>query len=102
MAPEVLVNKKYEFASDVYSFGVILWELLTGNIPFREFGEKQAVEISHYQEHQECPIETPGYPNEFFVNLFKNCTEREAVKRISFKEIVVVLEKEEHMYLLNK
>lgn len=34
MAPEILRGEKYEEAADVYSFGVILWEMLTGDIPF--------------------------------------------------------------------
>jgi serine/threonine protein kinase len=34
MAPEILRGEKYEEAADVYSFGVILWEMLTGDIPY--------------------------------------------------------------------
>ena len=34
MAPEILQRKKYTMASDIYSFGMIMWELITGRIPF--------------------------------------------------------------------
>jgi serine/threonine protein kinase len=34
MAPEILRGEKYEEAADVYSFGVILWEMMTGEIPY--------------------------------------------------------------------
>jgi len=34
MAPEILRGESYEESSDVYSFGVILWEMLTGLIPY--------------------------------------------------------------------
>ena len=34
MAPEVLQGKIYTMASDIYSFGMIMWELITGRIPF--------------------------------------------------------------------
>jgi serine/threonine protein kinase len=33
-APEVLNDEVARQASDVYSFGVILWELITGNVPW--------------------------------------------------------------------
>ena len=35
MAPEVIKASTFSPASDVYSFGVLLWELLTGDTPFR-------------------------------------------------------------------
>src|ERR1044071_4089930 len=34
MAPEILQQKKYTIASDIYSFGMIMWELITGRMPF--------------------------------------------------------------------
>src|SRR5688572_19785176 len=34
MAPEVLQGKGYTIASDIYSFGMIMWELITGRMPF--------------------------------------------------------------------
>ena len=34
MAPEIFNRQKYTTASDIYSFGMIMWELMTGRIPF--------------------------------------------------------------------
>src|SRR5688500_13385153 len=34
MATEILQGKEYTIASDIYSFGMIMWELITGRIPF--------------------------------------------------------------------
>src|SRR6266498_217457 len=34
MAPEILRGKQYTTASDIYSFGMIMWELMTGRMPF--------------------------------------------------------------------
>ena len=34
MAPEILENKPYDYGVDVLSLGVLIFELLTGNIPF--------------------------------------------------------------------
>ena len=36
MAPETITDSKFSKASDVWSFGVVLWELLTGQIPYRD------------------------------------------------------------------
>lgn len=35
MAPENIRNNKYSQRSDVWSYGVLLWELLTGQIPYK-------------------------------------------------------------------
>jgi serine/threonine protein kinase len=42
MAPEVMKHEPYDAKSDVYSFGVVLWELMTNDIPFREYTPLQA------------------------------------------------------------
>ena len=34
MAPEVFEGKKYSFAADIWSLGCILYELVTGDVPF--------------------------------------------------------------------
>lgn len=34
MAPEILQNKKYNQNVDIYSFSLIIWQILTGELPF--------------------------------------------------------------------
>ncbi|POG74042.1 kinase-like domain-containing protein [Rhizophagus irregularis DAOM 181602=DAOM 197198] len=36
MAPEILQGKEYTTSSDIYSFGMIMWELMTGRLPFED------------------------------------------------------------------
>src|SRR6266542_2133559 len=43
MAPEILRGKEYTTASDIYSFGMIMWELMTGRMPF--WDQKNDVEF---------------------------------------------------------
>ena len=42
MAPEMIKRKSYGRKVDVYSFGLMLWELLTGTIPYEDMTPIQA------------------------------------------------------------
>ena len=49
VAPEVLLGERYSHKCDMYSFGVVIWELVTGVVPFdginrNELARKVAVE----------------------------------------------------------
>ena len=44
LAPEVLQSHKYSEQSDIYSLGIILFELLTGYLPFEGENSKQVLE----------------------------------------------------------
>lgn len=35
-APEVMASQRYQFPADVYSLGMVMYEMVTGHIPFQE------------------------------------------------------------------
>ncbi|CAL5011057.1 unnamed protein product [Urochloa humidicola] len=42
MAPEMIQHRPYNQKVDVYSFGIVLWELVTGSVPFANMTAVQA------------------------------------------------------------
>ncbi|KAG8046750.1 hypothetical protein GUJ93_ZPchr0008g11543 [Zizania palustris] len=42
MAPEMIQHRPYNQKVDVYSFGIVLWELITGDLPFANMTAVQA------------------------------------------------------------
>ncbi|XP_031476625.1 serine/threonine-protein kinase STY13-like isoform X1 [Nymphaea colorata] len=42
MAPEMIQHRPYNQKVDVYSFGIVLWELITGSLPFHNMTAVQA------------------------------------------------------------
>lgn len=42
MAPEMIQHRLYTHKVDVYSFGIVLWELITGSLPFQNMTAVQA------------------------------------------------------------
>lgn len=42
MAPEIIEHKPYGKKADMFSFGVVLWELLTGKVPYADMTPLQA------------------------------------------------------------
>ncbi|XP_061951754.1 serine/threonine-protein kinase STY13-like [Populus nigra] len=42
MAPEMIQHRPYTQKVDVYSFGIVLWELITGSLPFQNMTAVQA------------------------------------------------------------
>ncbi|KAL8265496.1 hypothetical protein R6Q59_023626 [Mikania micrantha] len=43
MAPEIIRNEQVDEKSDVYSYGVVLWEIITGKIPWGDLNPMQII-----------------------------------------------------------
>lgn len=51
MSPEIIQSKPANSSADVWSYGVVLWELITGEIPFKGIEEFQIAFLVVEREH---------------------------------------------------
>ena len=86
MAPEILKGEKYECESDVYSYGVLVWEILTGDIPYKNLSTAQIIGLVGNDDTHRIKINKPV--NKLFLDVFLKCTDRNPKNRPTFKTIV--------------
>ncbi|CAJ2648632.1 unnamed protein product [Trifolium pratense] len=89
MAPEMIKRKSYGRKVDVYSFGLILWEMLTGTIPYEDMNPIQAAFAVVNKKLR--PIIPPDCPPAMRA-LIEQCWSLQPDKRPDFWQIVKVLE----------
>jgi serine/threonine protein kinase len=95
MAPEILRGNKYEAASDVYSYGVILWELITGQIPYLHRSLAQITGLVGYYGKKLPTPKTKLCQSGVLQKLAKNCLIFEPNRRPNFEQIINYLDKYE-------
>jgi serine/threonine protein kinase len=86
MAPEVLMGQPYIQASDIYSLGMVMYEILTGLLPYAEQAHDTNLALMILQGiRPQFPTQVK-YP-QLLVDLIKRCWEQEPNNRPSTKEI---------------
>ncbi|KAM0944674.1 putative protein kinase TKL-Pl-4 family [Dioscorea sansibarensis] len=89
MAPEMIKNKPYGHKVDVYSFGLVLWEMVTGTMPYEEMMPIQAAfAVVDKNLRPTIPSECPAA----FQALIEQCWALHPDKRPEFWQIIKVLE----------
>jgi len=89
MAPEVLTHQHYDEKSDVYSFGIILWEMLTGDVPYRGLRDIQvAMTVINQNNRPKIPTNCP----QNLSSLIRACWSSDVSRRPTFHSIIRAVE----------
>ncbi|XP_042356028.1 mitogen-activated protein kinase kinase kinase 9 [Plectropomus leopardus] len=85
MAPEVIRSSTFSKGSDVWSYGVLLWELLTGEVPFRGI---DGLAVAYGVAMNKLALPIPMTCPEPFARLMEECWSPDPHSRPQFSTIL--------------
>uniref|UniRef100_A0A8C9ZNB8 Mitogen-activated protein kinase kinase kinase n=1 Tax=Sander lucioperca TaxID=283035 RepID=A0A8C9ZNB8_SANLU len=89
MAPEVIRNEPVSEKVDIWSFGVVLWEMLTGEVPYKDVDSSAIIwGVGNNSLHLPVPDSCP----DSFKLLLRQCWNCKPRNRPSFRQILLHLD----------
>ncbi|XP_071778799.2 mitogen-activated protein kinase kinase kinase 12-like [Centroberyx gerrardi] len=89
MAPEVIRNEPVSEKVDIWSFGVVLWEMLTGEVPYKDV-DSSAIIWGVGNNSLQLPV--PDSCPDGFKILLRQCWNSKPRNRPSFRQILLHLD----------
>ncbi|XP_071685640.1 uncharacterized protein [Rutidosis leptorrhynchoides] len=99
MAPEVLRNEQADEKCDVYSYGVVLWEIITGKIPWDDLNAMQVIAAVGFMNKR---LEIPKDVDSMWVSLIESCWCSKPQSRPTFQEILYKLKDLHRKYAVER
>lgn len=78
LSTEAIVDKAYSEASDAWSFGVLLWEMVTGRVPWEE---EEALQVAMRVGKEGHTLPVPPGCDEVLAELMVSCWEQDPARR---------------------
>uniref|UniRef100_A0A8C8SD16 mitogen-activated protein kinase kinase kinase n=1 Tax=Pelusios castaneus TaxID=367368 RepID=A0A8C8SD16_9SAUR len=88
MAPEVIKASTFSKGSDIWSYGVLLWELLTGEVPYRGI---DGLAVAYGVAVNKLTLPIPSTCPQPFAQLMAECWDQDPHGRPSFDSILAQL-----------
>ncbi|XP_048851327.1 mitogen-activated protein kinase kinase kinase 11-like isoform X2 [Brienomyrus brachyistius] len=88
MAPEVIKTSTFSRGSDVWSYGVLLWELLTGEVPYRGI---DCLAVAYGVAVNKLTLPVPSTCPDPFAQLMTECWDQDPHRRPSFAAVLAQL-----------
>eukprot|EP00066_Takifugu_rubripes_P012056 XP_011601322.1 PREDICTED: mitogen-activated protein kinase kinase kinase MLK4 [Takifugu rubripes] len=85
MAPEVIKSSLFSKGSDIWGYGVLLWELLTGEVPYRGI---DGLAVAYGVAVNKLTLPIPSTCPEPFAKLMEECWDQDPHVRPSFSCIL--------------
>jgi cGMP-dependent protein kinase len=85
MAPEVMLGRGYSFSVDYWSLGVMIYEMLTGSLPF---GKDKTDPYEVYREVAQGQLKLPGFISREVTSLLQQLLSQDFTKRLSSSQLL--------------